>query len=43
MEGGMLEGYTVTELVAEVDAELLLTAACNTSIRGTCGGSAEGG
>lgn len=34
--GGMMESYTLTELVGEVDEELLLITACNTSIRGTC-------
>ena len=29
-------GYTFTELVGEVDAELLLMAACNTSVGSTC-------
>lgn len=36
-----MEGYTLTELWDEVDAELLLVIACNSSIRSTHQGLAE--
>jgi len=33
---GTMEGYMLPEPVGKVDVKLLLTAACNTSIGGTC-------